>query len=209
MKTLFSIIDQGSLGILLVTEDRHLAHAIVSGIMDSEIIPLFKWDQERWQDEMDTETIASIINNWDDWQSLGKYQYKPFEKFDTKSYNLFKYKKKLAQIRKPVAELLIETARYYERRYDVGFSDGGYESAMEILKDPQLIKAYANAIDATTMVAHQELSMEYESNKDMKARVYISYQHYLSKIGKITTKEESDILMTELSNGFSYGHSFE
>jgi hypothetical protein len=208
-KTLFGLIDQGSSGVLLITDDRYLARSISSGIMDSEIVPIFKWDQERWASEMREQDIASIIANWDDWLFMGKYQYERFEKFDTKSYNLFKHKKNLTQIRLPVVELLIESARYYERLYEIGFSDGGYESITEILKDPHLIKSYAKAIDATMMVANQELTMTYESNKDVRSRVYISFHHYLSKINKISTKEEADTLIIELMDGFAYGHNFE
>lgn len=208
-KTLFVLVDQGSTGILLIADDRQLARAIASGIMDSEIVPIFSWDQKRWCELMDEKTITSIIANWDDWRVSGKYKYTKFEQFDTKSYNLFKHKKNLSQIRLPVTELLIETARYYERLYDIGFSDDNYHSSIEILKDPQLVKSYAKAIDATTLVANQELTMTYESNKDMRARVYISYHYYLNKINKISTKDDADMLMIELSNGFLYGHNFE
>jgi hypothetical protein len=208
-KTLFGLIDQGSSGVLLITDDRYLARAISSGIMDSEIVPIFKWDQRRWISEMGEQDMTSIIANWDDWIFIGKYQYERFEKVDTKSYNLFKHKKNLTQIRLPVVELLIESSRYYDGLYNIGFSDDGYESIQDILKDPHLIKSYAKAIDATMMVANQELTMTYESNLNIKARVYVSFHHYLSKINKINTKEEADILMTELINGFAYGHNFE
>jgi hypothetical protein len=209
MKTLFSLIDQGSSGLLLITDDRYLAHALSTGIMDSEITPLFTWDQETWRNEMDEETITRVMNNWDDWCVLGKFQYTEFVKSQNRSYNLFKYKKSLVQVRYSVIKFLIETSRYYERRYDVGFSDGGYDSALELLKDPQLIKLYAAAISATTMSATQELNMTYSSNKDMRARVYIAYHHYLSKINKITTKDEADILINEIGDGFALGHGFE
>lgn len=208
-KTLFGLVDLGSSGLLMITDDKYLAQAVSSGIMDSEITPFYNWDQVRWRTEMTEETVQDILENWNDWCMLGKYQFKPFVTSENKSYNLFKYKKELAQIRLPVTELLIEVSRYYEGKYEIGFSEGGYESTFEILKNPQLIKSYAKSIDSTTMVANQELTLTYDSNKDMRARVYIAYHYYLAKINKISTRAEADVLMTELSNGFSYGHGFE
>lgn len=202
--TIYILLEQGTQGVLTVSEDRYLIQALSSGIIDSEPVNFFGWEQHRWEIDIVNETMATA----NDWSLYNRYSFLPIDS-TSQSYPIFKKKKELVQLRTPLCEILIHTARHYKNKYNTGFSDDEYETVFEILKDSQLVKQYAKAIESTTMIANQELNLTYQSNKDMVSRVYIAYQYYLHKINKITTRQEFLDLMNQITNGFTYGHGFE
>jgi hypothetical protein len=209
MNTLYALIEQGTHGLLAISEDRYLIQALSAGIIDSESVNFFPWEIERWAEEMPENQLSDILLNESDWSINDRYKWSKIETTNAHSYAIFKNKKELARLRIPVCNVLIHTARHYKNRYNIGFSDNDYEMVFEILNDPQLIKMYAKAIDSTMMIANQELNLTYQSNKDMSSRVYIAYQYYLQKINKVNSQKDLQELMTQISNGFAYGHGFE
>lgn len=205
----YAVVDQSCSGLLHMTDDNNLAHAITTGIIDSEVVPMYTWDQHKWRDDNISEDILKdVFDNYKDWQLLGKHQFTNFEDEKSKQYLAFKYKKTLVQTRLSCYEFLLENARYAAERFNIGY-DGNYNHTSEIIKDSQLVKLYAKAIEATTAVAMQELQMTEKSNNDVRARIYIAYHYYMNKLSYVTTKQEADQLMDEIGSGFAYGHGFE
>lgn len=193
---IFVLEDTATILPIFVTENVFVAQCLRTGIFDLKMYSFDRKDQKFLM-------LKKILED-----SGGKFSMKQGS-VDLSQYPSTAEKARLAAIRGPVFQFLIDCADEYRSRNRFGYGEHDMLAIARALEDPKAIEDYAQITGVEPAFAQQELALILETKTKDDFKIFTMCEMWRLKINACTTAEETTALREQIKTGFRMPGMFD